>query len=92
MDIYAQLTVRIIQGQEEIIGPIALEQALKVPGLTVHWENKEVELLGDEKTIVDNLIVQYRSLFGDASVRVCKEAVLDLIRDIPQGEVPSLLA
>lgn len=91
MDIYSRLAVKIISEQESIIGPIALEQAQKIPGLSLHWENHNVELQGDEKAIVDKLIIQYQSLFGEASVRVCKDAVRDLLPEVPQGQVPSLL-
>ena len=91
MDIYGKITVKIIQEQEGIIGPIALEQAKKVPGLVLHWDIHEVELNGDEKSIVDQLIGQYKHLFGQASVEVCKEAVKDLLRDVPQNQRPLLL-
>lgn len=92
MDIYSKLAERIIKEQEGIIGPIALEQAQKVPGLVLHWDAHEVELSGDEKDIVDKLIIQYKALFGEASVRVCKDAVQDLIAQVPQGQIPSLLS
>ncbi len=91
MNTLAKIATKIIQQQEDIIGPIALEQAKKVPGLVVHWETKEVELQGDEKTIVDKLVDQYKSLFGQASVEVCKEAAKDYLNEIPPQQRPSLL-
>lgn len=92
MDLYDKLTIRIIQEQEGIIGPIALEQASKVPGIKLNWPMHEVELSGDKKTIIEQLVGQYRDLFGQASVDVCKEAVKELIADMPPQQRPSLLA
>ncbi len=91
MDILDKLAVRIIQEQEGIIGPIALEQAKKVPGIRIDWNIKEVELEGDKKSIVDKLVEQYRNLFGQASVEVCKEAAKDYLNEIPPQQRPSLL-
>ena len=75
MDIFALLAEKIIEEQENIIGPIALEQARKVPGLTVDWQQHKVSLEGNKTQILENLVDQYKGLFGQASVEVCKEAV-----------------
>lgn len=91
MDLFERIATKIIQEQEGIIGPIALEQAQKVPGITIHWDKHEVQLSGDQKSILDSLVDQYKHLFGQASVEVCKEAARDLIREIPQSQRPSLL-
>lgn len=92
MDLFEKIAAKIIQEQEGIIGPIALEQAQKVPGLVVHWDSHEVELKGDQRIVIDGLVDQYRHLFGQASVAVCKEAVRDLLREMPQAQRPSLLS
>ncbi len=92
MDIFAQLAERIIKEQESIIGPIALEQARKVPGLEVDWQKKEVKIQGDEKAAVEQLIEKYRDFFGNASVEVCRDAVKSIIDKVPQGELPPLLS
>lgn len=92
MDIFGQMIVKIIQEQEGIIGPIALEQAKKVPGLTLDWDKHQVEIKGDEKTTVDQLVEQYKHLFGQASVEVCREATRDLMRTVPQNQRPALLS
>ena len=91
MDIFAQLAERIIKEQETIIGPIALEQARKVPGLEVDWEKKEVVIKGDEKKAVEQLIEKYRDFFGNASVEVCRDAVKSIISKVPQDQLPPLL-
>ena len=91
MDILAQVAQKIIQEQEKIIGPIALEQAKKVEGLSVDWEKHEVKLAGDEKAILENLVKKYRSLFGRASVEVCKEALGSIPDKIPSTNLPDIL-
>lgn len=91
MDIVAQLTEKIIQEQESVIGPIALEQAKKVPGLTVDWEKHEVKLTGNEKEILNQLVNNYKHLFGQASVEVCRDAIRGLVKKAPQDKIPEQL-
>ena len=91
MNIFSTLAEKIIEKQESIIGPIALEQASKVPGLKVNWTKKEVALEGNQKNILESLVEQYQHLFGQASVEACKEAVKSIISQVPQDQVPSLL-
>lgn len=91
MDIFAQIAEKIIIEQEKIIGPIALEQARKVQGLNVNMQKHEVKFVGSQKEVLENLIEQYRHLFGQASVEVCREAVKGIISDAPKEKVPSLL-
>ncbi len=91
MDIFAQLAEKIIKEQEGIIGPVALEQAHKVKGLNVDWQKHEVSFVGNKTDVVEKLVEQYRSLFGQASVEACKEAVRGIIADVPQNQVPPLL-
>lgn len=91
MDIFGRIVEKIITEQEKIIGPIALEQARKVQGLNVDMQKHEVRFGGNEKEILENLVGQYRHLFGQASVEVCREAVRGIISDAPKEKVPSLL-
>lgn len=91
MDIFGQIAEKIIEEQESIIGPVALEQAKKVPGLTIDWQKKVVTISGDEKNAVEQLIEKYKEFFGNASVQVCRDAVKSLIDQIPQDQRPPLL-
>lgn len=91
MDVFAQMVEKIIKEQEAIIGPVALEQARKVPGLSLDWKKHEVKLEGDQKTILEKLVEQYKYLFGQASVEVCKDAVKKLLPQIPQDQIPQML-
>ena len=91
MDILEQAAEKIIEEQEKIIGPIALEQAKKVPGLTVNLQKHEVKIEGDQKEILQKLVEQYQHLFGQASVEVCKDAVRNIIKQVPSDKIPSLI-
>ena len=91
MDIFAQIAQKIIQEQEKIIGPIALEQAKQIEGLSVDWEKREVKLTGDEKIILENLVKKYQLLFGKASIEVCKEAVGFVGDKVSPKNLPDIL-
>ena len=87
----AQVVEKIILEQEKIIGPIALEQAKKVQGLSVDWSKHEVKLEGNEKEILEKLVKQYELLFGRASVEVCKEAVGSITDKASLTDLPEIL-
>ncbi len=91
MDIFGKVAEKIISQQEGIIGPIALEQAKKVPGLKLNWPKHEVDFVGNKTDIVEHLVEQYQGLFGQASVEACKDAVRGIMSDIPKDQIPPLL-
>ena len=88
---FPQIAIRIIKEQELVIGPLAWNEAGKVAGLTVDQMHKSVSLSGDAKETLNRLVAQYERLFGRASHEVCREAVRDLIAQMPVEEVPSSL-
>ncbi len=92
LTIFDQISVRIIKEQELVIGPVAWEEAKKVSGFTVVDQSKgEVKFEGDPKEVLNRLVAQYSRLFGQVSKEVCKEAVQDLIAELPQADVPDSL-
>lgn len=91
MDVYAQIAAKIIKGQEDIIGPVAVEQAKKVPHLKVDWEKHEVVIDGDQSKAIDQLVGVYKELFGQISVEVSKEAVSPLLTKLSPAGVPEAL-
>lgn len=89
MSIFEQMTIKIIQEQELIIGPLAWLEASKVPGLNVVDQTQAKVILGDDqKSVIDRLINRYENIFGRASREVCKEAVAPLLADLPLSEIP----
>ncbi len=91
MDVFAQMASKIIKEQQAIIGPVAFEQARKVPGLQVDEKKNEVVLEGNEKEILAKLVEKYQHLFGQASVEVCKDAVRNMLSQVPPDSIPALL-
>lgn len=90
MDIAAQIIDKIIKAQENIIGPIAIEQAQKVQGIKIDGAS-QVTVDGDKKIILENLVRQYEKLFGPASIEVCRDAVRGIIAQAPKEQIPQLL-
>ncbi len=91
MDIYTQAAEKIINEQRIIIGPIAIEQAREVHGIELDDQNHVIDVKGDKTKILDQLVAQYRKLFGQTSVEVCKEAASALFAQLPVDQIPSLL-
>jgi hypothetical protein len=91
MDIFGQLVEEIIKNQEGIIGPIALEQAQKVPGLRVDLERHDVQFEGNKIDVVEKLVEKYKEIFGQASVEVCREAAGKILVGVSKENIPPLL-
>ena len=91
METIQQIPLRIIKEQETVIGPLAWEEAEKVPGLVVDPSHNSVSVVGDGKEVVNRLVSQYEKIFGRASHAVCHDAVQDLLAEMPPEEVPSSL-
>jgi hypothetical protein len=87
----SQIALRIIRAQEMIIGPLAWDEARKVSGFHLDQNKKEISFDGDAKEILNRLVTQYEHLFGRASDEVCKEAVQDLLSEMPLSDVPESL-
>lgn len=87
-----QLAIKIIKEQELIIGPIAWEEAKRVQGLhIIDGNGKKVTIDAPEKEVIERLVLQYERLFGRASREVCKEAVRDLLSEVPSDKIPEAL-
>ena len=82
--------------QSAASSPLAIDQAHKVSGLKFS-NSDNVEILGDAKDILENLVKQYQQLFGQASVEVCKpacggkDALKEIKPPIPSNELPEIL-
>lgn len=91
MNIFGQLVEEIIKDQEGIIGPIALEQAQKVPGLKIDLQKHDVQFDGNQTEVVEKLVEKYKEIFGQASVEVCKEAARKILIGVSKENIPPLL-
>ena len=92
LSIFDQISIRIIKEQELVIGPVAWEEAKKVSGFHIVDQNAgTVTFDGDPKEVLTRLVAQYSRLFGQVSKEVCKEAVQDLLAELPSGDIPDNL-
>jgi hypothetical protein len=74
------------------MGPLALVQARKVVGIAITNElSLEVEVRGEPKKVLTDLVKQYAVLFGNASVEVCRDAVKDMGGLVDKKDLPVIL-
>lgn len=85
------LVKAIVSGQKQIIGPMAVEQANKVPGIRVAQSLDIVDVSGESEQILKSLIRQYEQLFGQASVEACKDSVKKVLPSISSTKLPEFL-
>ncbi len=91
MSILDQVAGRIIKGQELIIGPLAWEEAKKVPGIKIiNQSNAEISIdpNADGRSVIDNLVRVYELFFGRASHEICKESAAPLLVNLSKTEIP----
>ncbi len=90
-DLYGQIASTIIEQQETIIGPVAVEQARKVADLSIDWSKHSVKVKGNAPQVIDDLVRQYEHLFGKLSVDVCRDATAGLVAQLPAEKQPKML-
>lgn len=89
--LFDQIAEKIIEQQEAIIGPIAVEQAKLVKELSIDWPQHDVDISGNPQDAVNHLVEQYKELFGQIAVETCREAVANLLNQVPLDQQPSSL-
>lgn len=89
--LFDQIAEKIIEQQEAVIGPVAVEQAKNVSNLKIDWPKHNVDISGDPKAAIDALVAQYKELFGQIAVETCKEAVGRYLDELPAGQQPESL-
>lgn len=89
--LFQQIAEKIIEQQEAIIGPIAVDRARSVAGLTIDWPQHIVDVAGDPQTVIDKLVDQYKELFGQIAVETCRDAVGRYVMQLPIDKRPQSL-
>lgn len=90
-DVFAQIAEKIIEQQEGIIGPVAVERAKQVSELKIDWPKHAVSITGSAQKAIDELVEQYKELFGQIAVETCKEAASRYLAQLPPDKLPSSL-
>lgn len=91
MNTFDKIALSIIKEQELIIGPQAWNEAMTVPGLSVAGGSVSIDGQLDSKAVIDVLVNRYIDLFGRAARETCREAVVGLLADLPESDVPASL-
>lgn len=89
MENLSAVAKKIIEAQENVVGPLAWSEAKKVAGLEINDRN--VNLTGNSKSVLEGLVNQYATLFGEASVAVCRQAVRPLLANVKKDDIPQIL-
>lgn len=90
-EVFDQIAEKIIEQQEAIIGPIAVERAKLVQELKVNWQQHDVDIEGSPQKAIDSLVEQYKVLFGQIAVQASKDAVASIISQVPADQLPDSL-
>jgi len=89
--LFDQIAEQIIERQEDIIGPVAVQQAKQIKELKINWPEHDVDIAGNPQTAIDELVKQYKELFGQIAVETCKEAVSRYLSQLPADQLPQSL-
>lgn len=84
----------IISHQEEVLGPLAREQAKTVAGIEINSAGKvkiSLKTAAQSKDLLGNLVKKYEKLFGRASIEVCKDAVKESGVTYADSDLPDIL-
>lgn len=90
--LFSQIAERIIEQQEAIIGPIAVEQARQIQELVINWPQHHVDVSGNPQQAIDELVEKYKELFGQIAVQVSREAAASYLAQLPADRQPKSLA
>jgi len=61
-----------------------------VSGLVVvNKQTPEVAITGEPKTVINDLVARFAKVFGTFATDVSKQAVADILIDIPVEDVPN---
>ena len=87
-----QILVEIIKRQEKVMGDLIWSELEKIPGVEIRSKERYIVAMnGDQKEILNRLVVRLNELFGTIAVDVSRNAARFLIADLPIGMVPENL-
>ncbi len=90
--LFNQILTEIIQRQEKVAGNLVWEEVRKIDSIKIiDQSNFVIDIKGDAKKAIDQLVFAFKNLFGDMAVEVSKNAVRYLTAELPADEVPDSL-
>lgn len=84
---YKKAILNIVNMQKEIIGPLAVDMANNTGSIKL--DDGNVEIMGDPKKALYDLVREYEVLFGALSVKVSKDSIKDV--GLSPEELPDIL-
>lgn len=91
-ELYNQTILAIIKRQEKVAGQIAWEETKSISGLNVvNQQNEKLEVVGDAKKVINELVGKYKSLFGVLAVEVSKDAAKHFLAELSKEQTPESL-
>lgn len=90
--LFDEIAEKIIEQQEAVIGPIAVEQARQIRELTIDWPKHDVDVTGNPQQAIDELVEKYKELFGQIAVQVSRDAAASVLAQLPPDQQPKSLA
>jgi len=84
---YQKAVLNIVNIQKQIIGPLAVDMAKRVGAIT--FTDGSVEIRGDPKTVLHQLVKEYEVLFGELSVKISKDSIKEM--KFEPVELPEIL-
>jgi predicted Zn-dependent protease len=90
-DVFSQIAEKIIEQQEAIIGPVAVEQAKQIQEFAINWPQHDVDINGNPQQAIDELVAKYKELFGQIAVQVSREAAASFLAQLPADQQPKSL-
>lgn len=84
---YQKAVLNIVNMQKQIIGPLAMDMAKRVGAITL--KDGTVEIVGDPKVVLHQLVKEYEVLFGALSVKVSKDSIKEM--QFEPNELPEIL-
>lgn len=87
---YSQAIKLIQESQEKIIGETIAKMIINnIQGLKI--DKQQLLIDGDPKAVLEELVNQYKNIFGKASIMVSKEAIKKVNPSFAAGELPDNL-
>lgn len=89
---YRALIKAIIQGQEEVIGPLAWTTVSPIKNFLIKDKSTlDFEVAGDPKETINALLAQYAKVFGPIALEVAKRSTERITKHMSRDQIPSRL-
>lgn len=90
ISVYSTLATNILKSQMMVVGPLAIDQARKVAGISI-GTGDTITIQGNGKELLEKLVQQFEQLFGQASVEACKDAIKESQLSLSPSDLPEIL-